>query len=311
MKCNYLLECSDLISLEEKIQELISTCGFLDDYQATYDLEDTLLESALEDLNTYGLFSEKKVIVIKNLFHGYMDKKLDELLHYIDHYDQNNLLILTTDKLDQRLNIVKKMKKNMNMEVVSIKLDPIHYAQKILQGYQISSSDLQFLVNLCGKDITRIHSECNKLMSYKYKSMKINQEDIEEIVVKKLGDSSETLFSFTRYLMLKDKKNAYQTYLELLNYQMDVYSIIGLMASQIKLTHQVKLLSDNHMSNQEIANELHLKSTYQVKKIKEYIPYYTYNQIYDFVKKLASIDLDIKSGRVDSSLALDLLIVNL
>lgn len=311
MKNNYLLECSDSIALEEKIHDLVSKMGFLDAYQASYDLEDTLLDRALEDLDTYGFFTNKKVIIIKNVFTNGKDKKLEELLYYLDHSYQDNLLILTTSQLDQRLSIVKQMKKSSNIEVMHIELNPVSYATNLLKKYDISSSNIRFLVQLCQNDISRINSECQKLMNFKYEEKEITHDDIEQMVVKKLGDSNEILFSFIRYLLLKDKKKAYQLYLELIHYQIDIYSIIGLMSSQIRLTHQVKILSEDNMTNQEIASILHLKSPYQVKKVREYIPYYTYDQIYDFVKKLSDIDYDIKSGRVDSSLALDMLIMNI
>lgn len=311
MKNNYLLECSDSISLEDKIKEIINNNNFSDGYISTYDIEDTLLDNALEDLDTYSFLSDKKVIIIKNIFSDATDKKLDHLLKYIDNSNPDNLLILTTNKIDNRLNICKKIKKNNNIEIITIEIDPYKYVKKIFDGYSIDNSSISLLVDLCKGDITRLNSEANKLMMYKVNELKINREDIEALVVKKLGDSNEILFSLIKYIIMKDKRNALNTYNELKEYNVDANSIIGLMASQIKLTHQIKILSEDNLTNQDIADKLNLKSTYQVKKIKEYIYKYTYDEIYDFVHKIAKVDLDIKSGKMDSNLAIDMLIINL
>ena len=67
MKNNYLLESEDNYLVSLKIEELIKKCSFNDSPVHSYDMEEVPLSNALEDLDTYGLFSEKKVIVISNI----------------------------------------------------------------------------------------------------------------------------------------------------------------------------------------------------------------------------------------------------
>ena len=81
---------------------------------------------------------------------------------------------------------------------------------------------------------------------------------------------------------------------------MDVYSIIGLLASQIRLIHQVKILKNRGLSNQEIASSLGVKSTYQIKKMAEYGVLYSNKDIYEFTHLLADIDLKIKTKKLYS-----------
>ena len=68
MQSNYLLECSDDLALSKKITEIIKKHGLEGQYQATYDLEESSLELALEDLDTYSFLSDKKIIIIRNAF---------------------------------------------------------------------------------------------------------------------------------------------------------------------------------------------------------------------------------------------------
>lgn len=311
MKNNYLLETEDSVLLEEKIEELINKTSFNNSYKSVYDLDENTLDNALEDLDTYSFLSDKKIIIIKNCFNDNDSKRLEHLLKYIDNSSSDNLLILTTKKIDNRLNIVKSLKKSSNIEIISIEIDPYKYVVDLFNGYTIDNSNVRLLVDLCKSDITRLNSECNKLMIYKTDDKVITEDDINNLVIKKLGDSNEILFSLIKYIISKDKKNALKTYNELCLYNVDMNSIIGLMASQIKLTYQIKLLADENLNNQDIADRLNLKSIYQVKKIKEYIYNYTYNEIYNFIHKLADIDYKVKSGKMDSTIAIDMLIINL
>lgn len=311
MKNNYLLETEDSVLLEEKIEELINKTSFNNSYKSVYDLDENTLDNALEDLDTYSFLSDKKIIIIKNCFNDNDSKRLEHLLKYIDNSNSDNLLILTTKKIDNRLNIVKSLKKSSNIEIISIEIDPYKYVKDLFNGYTIDNSNIRLLVDLCKSDITRLNSECNKLMIYKTDDKVITEDDINNLVIKKLGDSNEILFSLIKYIISKDKKNALKTYNELCLYNVDMNSIIGLMASQIKLTYQIKLLADENLNNQDIADRLNLKSIYQVKKIKEYIYNYTYNEIYSFIHKLADIDYKVKSGKMDSTIAIDMLIINL
>ena len=64
MNNNYLIEGSDYISINNKISEIIKKNNFSDASISKYDLSEDLLEEVIEDLNTYGLFSDKKIVII-------------------------------------------------------------------------------------------------------------------------------------------------------------------------------------------------------------------------------------------------------
>lgn len=309
MQNNYLLECSDSFSLLQKEKEIIEKHHFENQYQAIYDLEESNLSLALEDLDTYSFLSPKKNIIIRNAFLDNNDKNLPHLLKYIENSSQDNLLIMTSHKLDSRTNLVKELKKNKNINYIKIEINPKKLVEEKLSSYEISTSDINHLIELCKEDITKLDSECDKLMSYKIQEKKITREDIDSLVVEKLGDSNEVLYSMANAIMKKDKKKALIEYQKLQKYQMDAYSIIGLLASQIKLIHQVKLLKQDHMSDAEIADTLGVKSTYQIKKMAEYGLLYSYHDIYEFTHLLADTDLKLKTGRIDPSIAIETLII--
>lgn len=308
---NYLLESSDHLLLEKKIDSIIEKEKFQGEYRATYDLEEVALDNALEDLDTYSFLSSKKVIIIKNILSSLaLENEKKHLIKYLENPSSDNLLIMTSDKMDAKT-FSKKLKSLKTLEYQKLETNPVSFAKNILDGYKISNMDLSYLAELCNNDITKLNSECEKLMMYKIDTKEIAREDITNLVVKKLGDSNEILFSLAKAIMSKDKKQALKLYNDLKVYQIDANSIIGLMASQMKLVSQIKVLKEKNLNVSQIQQNLNLKSSYQVKKLSEYIYSYSYNDIKTFFNRLFNLDYSIKTGKVDSSNAIELLIINL
>lgn len=308
---NYLLESSDHLLLENKIDSIVEKEKFQGEYRATYDLEEVALANALEDLDTYSFLSSKKVIIIKNILSSLaLENEKKHLIKYLENPSSDNLLIMTSDKMDAKT-FSKKLKSLKTLEYQKLETNPVSFAKNIFDDYKISNMDLSYLAELCNNDITKLNSECEKLMMYKIDTKEIGREDITNLVVKKLGDSNEILFSLAKAIMSKEKKQALKLYNDLKAYQIDANSIIGLMASQMKLVSQIKVLKEKNLNVSQIQQNLNLKSSYQVKKLSEYIYSYSYNDIKIFFNKLFNLDYSIKTGKVDSSNAIELLIINL
>lgn len=306
---NYLIEGNDYISVNNKISEIIKKNDFSDASISKYDLSEGLLDDALEDLNTYGLFSDKKIVIINNF--DKMDpllNKIEELLKYVENSSSLNLLFVVSDKYDDRKKIIKDLKKKM--EFIKISTDPVEFTKSCLEGYKIENGVINLLVNNTLGDVTRLYNECNKLKTYKINDKYISKDDVEELSFKKLGDSTEITFQFSRALAEKDKKSALILYQELLNYKIEPLSIIGLLASQFRIMYQVKSLEEKKMRNDEIASSLKEKP-YRITKTRELTRYYSKKEILDLMIKLEDIDLKIKTTSVDANTLVQLFILNI
>lgn len=306
---NYLIEGNDYISLNNKISEIIKKNDFSDASISKYDLSEGLLDDALEDLNTYGLFSDKKIVIINNF--DKMDpllNNIEELLKYVENSSSLNLLFVVSDKYDDRKKIIKDLKKKM--EFIKISTDSVEFTKSCLEGYKIENGVINLLVNNTLGDVTRLYNECNKLKTYKINDKYISKDDVEELSFKKLGDSTEITFQFSRALAEKDKKSALILYQELLNYKIEPLSIIGLLASQFRIMYQVKSLEEKNMRNDEIASSLKEKP-YRITKTRELTRYYSKKEILDLMIKLEDIDLKIKTTSVDANTLVQLFILNI
>ncbi len=309
---SYLIESLDSLSLEEERKRIIHDLKMEDVPVSRYDLEEATLENALEDLDTYGLFSTKKVILIQNiesLKYDDFSKDFDHLFEYIKNPNPDYLLIIEARKLNNTTKVTKNLKKICQYQKVEFDLKK--YIQDELKGYKVSSKTISFLMEYCENDFTKIMNECHKLKDYKYDEKEINEDDIREIVVKKLGDSKDLTFAFTRALAMKDKREALEDYHELLSYQIEPLSVIGLLASQIRIIYQVKLLEKQNLRDKEIADVLEEKSDYRIRKTRELTRLYSEEELLRLMQQLSDIDYQIKTSDVDGNSLIELFIINM
>lgn len=308
---SYLLENADPTALKIEEDKIIQKEKFTDALKDYYDLEETTLDNALEDLDTYSFLVSKKIIIIKgieNLKYEEIKESFDHLLKYIKNPVADKLLIIEAKKLNNTSKITKELKKICLYETDEVNTQKL--IKDLLKDYQISDYDIKYLEEKCLSDISKITNECQKLKSYKLEEKIITKEDIDTIVVRKLGDSKDLTFHFSRALAEKDKKEALKSYEELLNYQIEPLSILGLIASQIRIIYQVKILEKDRKSNDEIAEILGEKSAYRIKKTRELTRLYTEKELLNIMTELSNIDLKIKTTDSDPTTLIELFIIN-
>ena len=309
---NYLLETNDFTALKTEIDKIIKKEKFTDALTSTYDAKELQLENALEDLDTYGFLSDKKVIIINNIDginQEDEEKNLKHLYKYLENPNPDNLLIITASKLNNTLKVTKELKKKMNYS--SVEINPENFIKNELKDYTLETGVIKLLVEYCKNDITKIENECKKLKTFNYETKKISKSDIEELVIEKLGDEQELTFSFSRSLAEKNKKEALRKYKELLDYQIEPIAIVGLLASQIRIIYQVKTLSNQNLSPYDIAKMLGEKSDYRIKKTKELIRYYSEQELLDLMKTLSDMDIQMKTTDIDPNSLIELFILNI
>lgn len=308
---NYLLESEDFLSIQNEIATIVKKESFQDSAISIYDLEETPLEKALEDLDTYSFLTTKKVIIIKSIdtINQEENKKdIEHLYQYLDSPNPDNLLIICAKKLNNTLKITKELKKKT--KYIEISVNAKDFAKKELRDYRLENSTLELLLEYCKDDITKLQNECIKLKNYKIEEKEITKKDIEEICLEKLGDSTQLTFEFSRSLAERNKKQALLNYKKLLNYNIEPLNIIGLLASQIRIMYQVKVLEDKRFTTNEIADTLKEKP-FRITKTRELTRYYTDKELLGLIIKLQEIDIRIKTTDINPNALIELFILNI
>ena len=144
---NYLLETTDFTALKTEIDKIIKSEKFTDALTSTYDAKELQLENALEDLDTYGFLSDKKVIIINNIDginQEDEEKNLKHLYKYLENPNPDNLLIITASKLNNTLKVTKELKKKMKYS--SVEINPENFIKNELKDYTLESGVIKLLV---------------------------------------------------------------------------------------------------------------------------------------------------------------------
>ena len=307
---NYLLMSESISLINHKIDEIIAKENFQDSLVTTYDLDEKDLNDLLEDVDTISFLTPKKVIVGKNfkILEKEEEEKITRLIKYLENPQDTVLLILTTSKLDERRKITKELLKHLSP--LKLEESSINIIKDKFKDYKIDNKTINLLDTYYHDDLERLIRECDKLKLAFIDDKIVTYSKARELLLKPNNNQDNLSFDLVRAISLKDKKQAITIYNELLSYNIESYAIMGLLESQYRLLYQVKILSKDNLNNYDIGKILDVHP-FRVKKTLELTRYYSLKEIRKIIKDLAKIDFNIKSGALDNSLVLELLLLNI
>lgn len=303
---NYLIVYDDIYLLNSKIDEITSK-DFKNITKSIYDLDEKDLDDALLDLDTYSFLSDKKIVIIKNIENLNDDKKTTHLINYLDSPNNNNLLILTTTKFNGTKKINKTLKEKTNF--IKLESDPITVIKNLLKDYKLEPGVINKISIYSNNNLDIIKTECDKLINYK-EDKNITVDDVEKLVVKHLGDSSNIIFDLVKYISSSDKKRALEQYKLLQEYNIDDIGLIGLIESQLRLLEQVSIYKKEGLYKDEIASKLNIHP-YRIQKTMELLNSTNITSINNLIKNLSEIDYKVKAGLIDSKDCILMYIINI
>ena len=142
-----------------------------------------IAQNFLEELYSVGLFSDKKIVVFREI-NKLQSKYQKRLLKYFDSIDKNTLLILTAE--NKRSNFVKTLiKKATNITVYTPFPDKYsRFVSRVIRrkGYRIEPGALDILISETNDSMTHTFSELEKITLSLEKGAKITTDQIEKIV---------------------------------------------------------------------------------------------------------------------------------
>lgn len=303
---NYLIVYDDIYLLNSQIDE-ITKKDFKDIDRSVYDLDEKDLDDALLDLDTYSFLSDKKIVIIKNIENLNDDKKTTHLINYLDNSNPDNLLILTTTKFNGTKKINKTLKEKTNF--IKLESDPNTVIKNLLKDYKLEPGVINKISIYSNNNLDIIKTECDKLINYK-DDKTITVGDVEKLVVKHLGDSSNIIFDLVKYISSSDKKRALEQYKLLQEYNIDDISLIGLIESQLRLLEEVSIYRKEGLYKDDIATKLNIHP-YRIQKTMELLSTTNISSINNLIKNLSEIDYKVKSGLIDSKDCILMYIINI
>jgi len=317
MHNNFLIYGEDEFLIKHNINKIINTKNKENISVIYYDMSENTIEEIIEELNTFDLFDNNKVVVCeKSIFLTSEGKKdnynTDILIEYLEKAKNDNVLIITNNSIDERKKMVKDIKKKCSVikcdKLKDYEIEDYIFKKFNNYGYKIDRYSVKLIFDRIGNDLTLINNEIKKLMMYKLDSKNIVENDILELVPKKIDDN---IFDLIDAVVENNKNKIFELYEGLTNYYGEEQTkIIVMIANQFRLMLQCKILCSEGKSESEIASFLKVHP-YRVKLAIQKSRNTKKETLEKYLLDLANLDINIKSGKTNKNMGLELFFLNM
>lgn len=301
----YIVHGQDEYLVNKNIEHLIKKNYQEKSYDYNiYQLQDETLVNIINEIQNMSLFAENKVIVINdssNFWEKYIkEKKFTNIL--LNHH-QKTMIIVKSLNIDFKVN-----KDFQHFKVLKIKnytkSQLLLFVNKVCNSFKISVDQeiINFLLENLPNNINIILNELTKLRLIK---QEITLDIVKDIVPKYFAENS---FKTIEYILKKDYKNFWlqYNYYNIINY--DKIKLINILVYQLELIRDIKILVNQKRNNQYILKELNI-SQFQLKILEKYVN--DSLNINNILLKLYKLDYNVKRGKFDKNIAIDLFFLNI
>ena len=273
-----------------------------------------------------SMFNEKKLIVLFNCFNNKIFKE-DFLKNVKLFIESSNILLIYESgnvlKKDDLLVFLEKQSKIKNNKVnkqslaslVKIQEFELLKAEKLKSWVkkefnkfkaEISSEALNKMIDFIGNDLWQFSNEIKKLVNYK-KDKKITIDDLEILLKPKIETA---IFKTIDALAQKDKKRALFLIHQHLSKQENSLYILSMISFQFRNLLIVKDYIEKGADYYVVLKKTGFHS-FVVRKSFQQADKFTFQELKKIHQKIFQADLNIKTGKMNSETALDLLITGI
>lgn len=307
----YLFRGEEKYLTNTKIQMIIKNSKVDELNLSTYDCAEVNLESAIFDALTEPFLSKIKVVLIKNPTFLESDKtnhNVNLLISYLDNPNENTVLIINAAgmKISESTKAMKaltKKSKVINTNGIS-EVEFTGWLQRECEtqgNVKMDKASANLFYKTLGVDLEAAKTEVDKMITYVGPGGEINESITKSLLCK---TSQNDIYNLTNAIFDKNKDEIMKIYFELTKYEKDPTVLINLITRSFKDTYLVKLYDKNGLNQNQIASKMKMSSGriyYMLKNAKNY----ELGEIKANIKKLARLDLKIKTGQVDKTIGFE------
>ncbi len=302
----YFLYGPDSFRSRQKLQDIIE--GYKKVHKSGLNLvyidaKEKSFSDFISGFKITSMFAEKKLIILKNTFAS--TKFCEEFLEEIKSLqERDDLIVVYEDETpDQRTKIFKALQKNAKCQSFDLLSPAIagKWAQKKFEevGVKINMDALSLLLNFTGSNLWRLSNEIEKLANFK-KGGTVVKADVDLLVRPNIEND---IFKTIDSLASKNKKEALMLLHKHLDNGDNTLYLLSMVAYQFKNLLIVKELLDS--SRPASLSGLH---PFVIKKSTYLCSQFSFDQLKDIYAKIFQMDGDIKTGKIDAELALDMFV---
>jgi DNA polymerase-3 subunit delta len=264
------------------------------------------------NLKINSMFAEKKLIILKNVF---SDVKFQEdFLENIKSLEEIKDIIVIYEDFppDERTKFFKALQKYAKCQEFNC-LQPAMLKKWVTQEFEknktkINPDALDLIVSFVKNDLWAMANEINKLSNYRMGGCStagpVKKEDVELLVKNNIEND---IFKTIDALASKDKKQAlYLLHKHLENGDAPLY-LLSMISYQFRNLLIIKELQDTQKPYNFIIKKSGLHP-FVVQKSYHLCSQFSMSELKKIYQKIFQVDADIKTGKIEAELALDLLL---
>ena len=173
--------------------------------------------------------------------------------------------------------------------------------------FKIGDESLKYIISNSLNNYDLVIKEAQKIMLYYDEPCFINHQDVLNISARTLNTNN---FLFVDAVVDNDLETSLKIYQDLKVMKVEPSVLISLLARDFRIMLNIKKLSEMGKREYEIMNDLKLMD-WQLDKYLKKVFTYKINELENIILKLAKLDLDIKSGKIDRFIGLELFILDM
>jgi DNA polymerase III subunit delta len=287
---------------------------------STYDLEETPLEVAVEDAETFPFMGEKRLIVMQNPVFltsektkGKVDHNITKLEDYLNNPAPYSIIVIAApyEKLDERKKITKELKRKAVVEEAK-KLGDQDLKiwikdRAISNGVNIDDKAIEKMVSVAGSNLFVLTNEIDKMSLYVGSGKRIDLHTVEQLVSKTL---EQNIFELVEKVVHRKVEEALRIYYDLLKQNEEPIKILALLSSQFRLIYQVKELSRKGYGQQQMATSLRAHP-FRVKLAAGQAQLFSEDELKRLVHLFADADYQMKTGGLNKTMIIEMILFQL
>ncbi len=306
MAANFIILADDSLAVDRKIEEIKK--GFnLDSDPIIYSADEEGTYAIVDELTTISLFEETKFVVVRRAeaLLAKTDHAFLDLLKAMNNQNSSNILVLVFlyyqdvqneqyQKLKRFSSVFEVKTKNMNLE---------EYAANAFmeEGFQIESDAIKLLVSYTDS-FSKLRGYIDQLECYKAEEKYITTQDIRKMIPEPLEDN---VYGLIDAVLTNNKKLMMKGYQDMKLRSMQPSNLISLLINKFQELYNVNILIKAGMNQAGIAELFHISSGrayYMIKNAKEH----SLENILRQLEELNTLDIQIKTGKIDQNMGLEL-----
>ncbi len=275
-----------------------------------FDGEKLNFENLRDEILQTSIFSGKKLIILSNIFSNseFKEKFLKNSQKFIN--SKNVILFYETDEIskdDSFFKLLKKSGKSQEFKVLEgQKLKD--WVKKEIENYKAKAdpSVIDKLINFVGNDSWQISNEIKKLVSYR-KDKNIQIKDIELLVRPKIETD---IFETIDAIAVGKRRKALELLKEHLERGDSPLYLLSMINYQFRNLLIIKDLIEKNQPYYSIFKKTQL-NPFVFKKSYQQTNKFTLLELKKIYQKIFQADLNIKTGKINPEIVLDLLIAEI